>query len=114
MRYTRIVHDAIDIDLSVEGDITVCRTNVRGWTTELWAAEYHVGLMVRISPLVVGDDADFSAWFEHEAPDHVDEYHRILGVPIRFGAPCDAIVGPAWQLDRLWPRSYRWPSPLSQ
>lgn len=104
-RYVRVVHDAVQVELSVEGERTICRTNAGEWSTGPWAAEYGVGMMIKLAPTVVGEPIGISAWFEHDEPDYVDEYHRVLGVPIRFGAPCNAIVGSSDRLDHPLPRA---------
>jgi AraC-like DNA-binding protein len=102
VRYLRIAHDAVEIELSVEGDQSICRSGLRGFARTRSEAEYAVGLMVKLAPRVSGK-LDLEVWFEHEAPDYRDEYVRVLRCPVRFGAPCDALVGKTADLDRPLP-----------
>jgi len=92
-RYTRITHDALDVDLKVEDGRTYCRTRYRGRQHDRSLAEFAVGLIVKVAPRVVARDVELEAWFEHSAPDYADEYEPILRCPVRFDAPWDGIAG---------------------
>lgn len=104
-RYTRIAHDALELELYVEDDRSVCETRFRGRQSIPVIAQYAVGLIVKVAPRVVGEQIIREAWFEHDEPAHADEYRRVLGVAVRFGARCDGVVGGGGDLNAPLPRS---------
>jgi AraC-like DNA-binding protein len=104
-RYTRIAHDALEVDLSVENGRSICRTRFRGRENDRTLAEFAVGLIVKVSPRVVGREVEINAWFEHSEPDYADEYEPILRCPVRFDAPLNGIVGGAAGIDDPLPHA---------
>ena len=64
-RYLRIVHDALEIQLRVEGDHSICETRFRGWKNERAIADYAVGLIVKAAPMVMDEMPPMTAWFVH-------------------------------------------------
>ncbi len=104
-RYVRLVNDALNIQLRIEEGRTICSNELDGTPDTPSSAEYCIALMVRSSPIVMGGPPLLEAWFTHPEPDHVSEYHRILGVPIRFDAPFNAIVGDEAHLDDPLPKA---------
>ncbi len=104
-RYTRIVHDALELELKTENGRTICETRFRGRRSVPVIAEYAVGMIVKVAPRVVGTQPICEAWFQHDEPSHVSEYQRILGVPVLFGAACDAVVSNGGDLDAPLPHS---------
>ena len=104
-RYIGIAHDGLEFDLQIEADRSICETRMRGVESPPFLAEYSVGLIIKVAPSVVGRQTIREAWFRHPAPAHRAEYDRILQVPIRFDAPCNAIVGDPSALDDALPRA---------
>lgn len=104
-RYTRIAHDALEVDLNVEGGRAICRTRFRGRPNDRTLAEFAVGLIVKVSPRVVEREVEISAWFEHAEPDYAEEYGPILNCPVRFDAPLNGIVGGATGIDDPLPHA---------
>jgi AraC-like DNA-binding protein len=104
-RYTRIAHDALELELKTDGDRMICETRFRGRRSVPVIAEFAVGLIVKMAPRVVGTQPVREAWFQHDEPDHVAEYHRILGVDVKFAAHCNAVVTNVEDLDAPLPHS---------
>lgn len=92
-RYVRIAHDALEVELREEEGRTLCRTHFRGWKSDPAVADYAVGLIVKLAPLVVEQPLAITACFEHSKPAYASEYDRILAVPVRFDAPFNGISG---------------------
>ena len=104
-RYSRIAHDALEVDLIVEKGQTICRTRFRGRENDRSLAEFAVGLIVKVSPRVVEREVEFSVWFEHAEPDYAEEYGPILRCPVRFDAPLNGIVGGSAGIDDPLPNA---------
>lgn len=103
--FIRLAHEAIEIDLMVEGDRTICKAGFRDWEDDRTLNEYFLGLVVKLAPAVVGKSAPFTVWFRHPAPAYADEYEQILGRPVRFDAPFNAVVGSVADLDQPLPNA---------
>lgn len=104
-RYLRLVNDALAVTLRVDGSRTICTLEMEGFPATPTSSEYGIALMVRSVPIVMGGHTPLEAWFTHSEPDYVSEYHRILGVTLRFDAPYDAIIGNAAGLDEPLPKA---------
>jgi AraC-like DNA-binding protein len=104
-RYLRLINDALEINLRVDGSRSICTNELQGFPVTPSVAEYAIALMVRSAPIVMGGPGPIEAWFAHEEPDYVSEYHRVLGVPVRFGAPVTALVGESAHLDEPLPKA---------
>jgi AraC-like DNA-binding protein len=104
-RYLRIVNDATEIEVEVDGARSICRTGLRGFELSRSQAEFSVGLMVKIAPRVVGDGRALEAWFRHARPEYAELYDRVLGCPVHFDAPFDGIGGSSRLLDRPLPHA---------
>jgi AraC-like DNA-binding protein len=106
-RYVRIAHDGIDIRLEVEGDRTICCSSVAGAPRNPTEAEFAVGMMFRLAPLVVGESigTELEAWFRHPAPSYAEQYEAVLGCPVHFEQRADALVGASAHLDDPLPKA---------
>jgi hypothetical protein len=104
-RYLRIVNDALEVEVEIDGERGICRTGLRGFELSRSQAELSVGLMVKVAPRVVGSTRDLEAWFRHPEPDYSELYDSVLGCPVHFGASFDGISGSARLLDRPLPRA---------
>ncbi len=104
-RYLRLMNEEVDLELIVEGPRTICTFRMQEREVPVASAEITIGIMVRIGRLVMGGSDASEAWFRHPEPRHVDAYHRVLGVPLRFEAPYNALVGRSDRLDTRLPRA---------
>jgi len=63
-------------------------------------AEFGIASMVRIARAVLGaSQPPYLVEFTHDAPDHADEYERVLGCPVQFGREAIVIHFDARMLD---------------
>lgn len=104
-RYLRIVNDAMEVVVEVDGERGICRTGLRGFELSRSQAEFSVGLMVKIAPRVTGRTDGVEAWFRHPKPEYAELYDRVLGCPVHFDAPFDGIGGTSALLDQPLPRA---------
>lgn len=104
-RYIGIVHEALEVELRVEGDRSICETRFRGYDSCRALADFAVGLLIKAAPTIVGTPPPMIACFIHSRPDYHEEYARVLGVPTRFDTHFNGISSPAIGLDRKLPRS---------
>ena len=111
-RYARLLNDGMRVELVREGKTAFCRcTYVEGVDNYLLRDPQHAigatwgGLareMRRLARTPLGAKA---VWFRHAAPTraHVAEYTRVMGAPVRFGAPEDRFIFPSEHLDQPLP-----------
>lgn len=104
-RYTRLVHEALEIELRVEGDRSICETSFRGYETTRALADFAVGLLIKAAPTIVGTPPPMTACFRHSKPEYHEQYERVLSVPVRFDAHFNGISTPAAGLDRNLPHA---------
>ena len=111
-RYVRLLNDGMRVEVVREGKTAFCRcTYVEGVDNYLLRAPQHAidatwgGVareMRRLARTPLGAKA---VWFRHAAPSraHVAEYTRVMGAPVRFGAPEDRFIFPSGHLDEPLP-----------
>lgn len=107
IRYARIAHGGLRFELRIDGGRSICRTGFVGDDPISSETEYALGMMVRLAPFVAGGTTgEREVWFRHEVTDvYAREASAVFGCTVRFGAPCDAIVGNAKGLDHPLPRA---------
>jgi AraC-like DNA-binding protein len=107
-RYARILNDGLRIEVERAGATTHCRcvfvesmdNYLARWPDQAvdttWA-----GLARELRRLAAEPLAATEIWVRHAPPDAaaVGEYARVLGAPVRFGAPEDRFVLPSTHLD---------------
>jgi AraC-like DNA-binding protein len=104
-RYLRIANDAMQVEVEVQGERGICRTGLRGFELSRSQAEFSVGLMLKVAPLVTGRSDTLEAWFRHAKPEYAELYEQVLGCPVHFDAPFDGIGGTSPMLDQPLPRA---------
>jgi AraC-like DNA-binding protein len=103
-RYLRIVSDAIECKLEMIGQHSICSLHTEGAQKLPQAyADYVVGMMSILATKIVSEKTPLEVWFEHPAPDYLDEYQRVIPHPIRFSAERNGIGGLASTLDQPLP-----------
>lgn len=103
--FIRIANDAVEVELSEVEGRTIFRSHFRGFEQDHYMTEFFIGLIVKVAPFVLGTHDIQEAWFSYSPPAYADEYKKILGVDIRFDAPCNAVLGSADGLDRPLPNA---------
>ena len=100
----RLVHDTIQISMDLEGDLAVVSFRVPG-QPEFPSSlnEFAIGTILTLSEMIHREPLELEAWFTHDEPAHRSEYDRVLGIPVRFGAPRTAVAGPVHSLQRRLP-----------
>lgn len=111
-RYVRLLNDGMRVELMREGKTAVCRcTYIEGIDNYLLRAPQHAidatwgGLARELRRLAGTPLGAKAVWFRHAAPSraHVAEYTRVMGAPVRFGAPEDRFILPIEHLDQPLP-----------
>lgn len=103
--FVRFEHEGLDLDRRVHEGRTIFEVGFRDREDERTLSEYYVGLFIKVSPMVTGNSGRVSAWFRHAPPPYAEEYEAALGAEVRFGAPCNAVLGTPGDLDRPLPRA---------
>jgi AraC-like DNA-binding protein len=111
-RYAHLLNDGMRIELVRENKTAFCRcTFVEGTDNYLLRAPRHAmdatwgGLARELRRLARKPLGATAVWFRHAAPSraHLGEYTRVMGVPVRFGAPDDRFTMPIQHLDQPLP-----------
>ncbi len=101
IRYSRLVHDAYDIRLEEDGTqarYTVrfdCQPPMPRQLLEFILSSW----VLRVRRGIDGECRVRELQLPHAPPGDLSEHRRILGVPLRFGAPCAAVVFDRAMLD---------------
>lgn len=103
--FVRLEHEGLDLGRRLQQNRTILEVGFRDREDERTLREYDVGLVLEVSPMVIGRDGPVTAWFRHAPPPYADEYAAILGAEVRFGAPCNAVVSAPGDFDRPLPRA---------
>ena len=98
---TPLLWEDFHCDLDCQGDIASMRFRAgRGTRSSRFTIEYSVGLAVAMSrSLGASRAAPLEARFSYPAPDHAEEYERILELPVRFDAGEDGVLFPISLID---------------
>lgn len=102
-RYLRLVHDAVEWSLDVEGDVAKWRYRFApDIALSPPATEYFMAITVLLGRRFTGRDflAGGAAQFAHPEPRDSGAHRRVFGT-VRFGQPEDALVFPVAALS--WP-----------
>ena len=111
-RYARLLNDGMRVELVRERKTAFCRcTYVEGIDNYLLRAPQHAvdatwgGLARELRRLARAPLGATAVWFRHAAPSraHLAEYARVMGAPVRFGAPEDRFILPIEHLDQPLP-----------
>ena len=96
--YFRLIHDAVEFRIDVQGDVAVVshrvwddRTGIERYCVEIVFA----GLVDRLRELCDAEWDPLVVRFAHETDADVAEYVERFGCPVRFGAQRSEIVLPA-------------------
>jgi AraC-like DNA-binding protein len=93
-RYLRLLHDAAQLELDVEGEIAVWSFGVSGdlpWYPQ--CSDFVAGLLLYALRRAAGAQLGLrEVRLRHPAPAQVSEYTRVFRAPVRFGAAEDALV----------------------
>jgi AraC-like DNA-binding protein len=101
-RYLRVLHEGMTIALAREGDSVSCRLVTPEWLhLPPVATEFFLAKWVCYGRKIIGDvDIELTeVRFAHPAPAETDEYRRVFQSPVVFGAECNELIFPAWNLD---------------
>jgi AraC-like DNA-binding protein len=111
-RYARLLNDGMRVELVREQKFAYCRCSyVEGIDNYLLRAPRHAidttwGALAReLRRLAQVPLSAKAVWFRHSAPGaaQLTEYARVLGAPVRFGAPEDRFILPIEHLDQPLP-----------
>ena len=99
-RYLRLINDAIDCRLDVQGERALWRMESRVTMPPI-AEDFLVAGLYRMHLSDwLGALPDLECWFTHEAPAQLDEYTNTFGsTRCRFSAPCSGFSFPRQCLD---------------
>ena len=90
-RYMRLLNDAVDCRLEVDGSRVLFRIDAR--VTQPAAAEDFMLTGFYASHTWLRSIPDLEFWFTHSAPSSLLEYRRTFGqTAFRFGAPCSGVT----------------------
>jgi AraC-like DNA-binding protein len=107
-RYAPLLNDGLRIDVEREGGVAYCRCafvasmdNYLVRSPDQAVDTTWAGLARELRRLAAKPLTPVEVWFRHRAPaeTEVSEYVRVLGAPVRFGAPEDRFVVPLAHLD---------------
>lgn len=91
-KYSRILSDAAEYCLHEHAQRAVFEVQSRARLSRP-LADFQVGLIALAARAWLRHTNNFEFWFAHERPHNLAEYTRVYGAaPLRFGAPCNAIV----------------------
>ncbi|WP_437691832.1 AraC family transcriptional regulator [Sorangium sp. So ce176] len=100
LRYQRLIHDALDVRLTVDGARARISQRFAGAVAPPQLSSFILGLWVlRARDLTGVPFAPHRVTFAHPAPADRGEYDRLLGVPLVFGADENAVLFDAAFLD---------------
>ena len=111
-RYARLLNDGMRVELVRDGKTAFCRcTYVEGIDNYLLRAPQHAidttwgGLARELRRLARTPLRAKAVWLRHAAPSRAQlaEYTRVMGAPVRFGAPEDRFILPSEHLDHPLP-----------
>jgi AraC-like DNA-binding protein len=93
-RYWRLMDDGADIELEAHGDRAVWQLRLKAGLTQPPAAnDFAIATALAFSRRNVAVyEAPVEVHLAHDEPPYAAEYERVFGAPVRFGAPCNAIV----------------------
>lgn len=93
-RYLRIMHEAAELVISVEGDFAICRHRITDGVPQPPAAnDFVIASSLAFSRRNVSVyERPAEIWLTHEEPSYAGEYARHFEAKVKFGAPCNAIV----------------------
>lgn len=105
IEYVRLMTDASDFRLDVEGDVAYWRFRMRdGVAFPRPAAEFVVALYLRLGNRIAGRQLEpTEVRFAHSATGDTAIYEQTLHCPVHFDAPETAIVFPAERLSTRLP-----------
>ena len=103
-RYLRIISESIEYRLETIGPNVVCSIHMSDvGTLEPYYADYVVAMMARLAGKIVADIEPLEIWFEHAEPEYVDEYARVIPIPVRFDSLRNGIAGGGSTMDQPLP-----------
>ncbi|MFT3923950.1 MAG: AraC family transcriptional regulator ligand-binding domain-containing protein [Myxococcales bacterium] len=92
IRYARLLSDAADFCLHEHAERAVFELRTRARIGRP-LGDFQVGLLALAARSWLGHLQSFEFWFAHPRPHDLGDYTRIFGLsPLRFDAPCDAVV----------------------
>ena len=94
-RYSRILHEGMEIDLGLEGDLARCRLSfLPGLAHPRILSEHMLGHWSVIGVQFLGPDSPrpLEARFTHAPPASTAEHERVIGAPVVFGAEHTELV----------------------
>ena len=93
-RYQRLLADAIEIDVSLEGEsIRIAYRAPTGYQLPRPVAEYVVGVLVKLVRWLIEDDAEIlEIAFQHPEPDEPEHASQLLGAPVHYGADVTSLL----------------------
>ncbi len=100
-RYLRLLNDALEFALAVEGERALLRLQSRVPLSRAAADFQAAAFFTHASELLGVADVDVEVWLSHPRPEQVEEHARTFGpCRVRFEAPFDGFVLPARDLAR--------------
>ncbi|WP_437625705.1 AraC family transcriptional regulator [Sorangium sp. So ce1151] len=106
LRYQRLIHDAVDVRLTVEGARARISQRFAGAAAPPQLSSFIMGLWVLRARVLTGVPfAPHRVTFAHPAPADRREYDRLLAVPLGFDADENAVLFDASFLDTPTVRS---------
>ena len=93
-RYMRIMHEAAELTVAIEGDLAVCRHRMTDGVPQPPAAnDFVIASSLAFSRRNVSVyERPTEVWLAHDEPSYAAEYDRYFETKVRFGAPCNAIL----------------------
>ncbi|MCA9774701.1 MAG: AraC family transcriptional regulator ligand-binding domain-containing protein, partial [Myxococcales bacterium] len=103
MRYVRVAHEGLAVDLSMKDGVASCVFACRpGLAHPPILSEYVLAMWIVLGEQILGPEGQRrEIQFRHPRPADTAEHERIFRSPVHFGRPTDAIVFPAATLDEM-------------
>jgi AraC-like DNA-binding protein len=100
-RYMRLMHEAAELTVAIEGNLAVCRHYMTDGVPQPPAAnDFVIATSLAFSRRNVSVyESPVEVWLAHEEPSYAAEYERYFETKVRFGAPCNAILIQKARLD---------------
>lgn len=110
IRYHRLMTDAVQPRLSVQGDDAVIEVEsaIQGGVIGRHVSESVLSLLATALRNIAGGDLDFTGvYFTHEGPGDTGEYERIFSLKPVFGSSGNRLLIRKDDLDRAFPLAHR-------
>ncbi|HEX6245555.1 MAG TPA: AraC family transcriptional regulator [Polyangiales bacterium] len=99
-RYRDTVPQALEVDVTWNDRVVICRRGAPGVRAPRVLSEYGLARTLRLIQLLVGPTEALEVRSMHPAPAHSWEQRRVLGERVRFNQPEDALIFSASLLAR--------------